>query len=102
MALFFFDIADHEVYTDLVGTEYTDGDAARVAAVAFAGNYLRDHTELIWDGRRATVHVRQGDGVVIFSVVMLAIDTPPRSTAQTPLTLVAPDAEPAPAAWAAP
>ena len=78
MTLFYFDIADHETYTDEIGSDFRDADAARAGAVVFAGDYLKDHPELIWDGRRATVHVRRTDGAVIFSVVMLTVDTPPR------------------------
>lgn len=58
MPRYFFNTDNHERDEDLEGTELAGPDAARVAAVMFAGEYLRDNPELVWDGRRFSVDVQ--------------------------------------------
>lgn len=74
MPRYFFDLADHQNDIDTSGTELQNADAARRQAVVFAGAYLRDHPELIWDGKEIRVIVRNSDDLTIFTVIVLAVD----------------------------
>lgn len=74
MPRYFFDLNDHERSPDETGTELPGLDAARVAAVKFAGDYLSDHPEIVWDGREQRVQVRQGNSNIVFTVIVLAVD----------------------------
>lgn len=74
MPRYYFDLADHENERDRTGTELADADAARKQAVIFAGAYLRDHPELIWDGKEIRVIVRNADDLVVFTVIALSVD----------------------------
>jgi hypothetical protein len=71
---FFFDLDDHEKSPDQEGTELASADAARVQGVVFAGAYLRDHPEIIWDGQEIRVIVRDENKSAIFSVIALSVD----------------------------
>jgi hypothetical protein len=74
MPRYFFDLADHENEPDDTGTELYDDNAARVAAIKFAGRYVEDTPDLIWDGKEIRVIARKEDRSVIFTVVVLAVD----------------------------
>lgn len=68
MPRYFFDFKNHLDDTDADGTEFAGVDEARVAAVIFAGAYLKDHPEFIWDGRRISLEVHERDRPVMFVV----------------------------------
>ncbi|WP_326522737.1 DUF6894 family protein [Sphingomonas sp.] len=74
MPRYYFDLSDHEQSTDRTGVEFRDADMARKHAVVFAGEYLRDHPELIWDGKEIRVIVRNEDDLVVFTVITLSVD----------------------------
>ena len=74
MPRYFFDLADHETSRDDTGTELADAGAARVQAVIFCGSYLRDHPELVWDGKELRIIVRDEDRRTIFTVIVLSVD----------------------------
>jgi hypothetical protein len=69
---YYFDLADHDDDEDDVGVELENADAARVEAVVFAGDYLRDNPGLVWDGTRFSVRVRDEDGRRLYSVEVSA------------------------------
>ena len=68
MPLFYFNLDDHVRDVDLEGTELADVAEARVAAIVFAGAYLRDNPGLITDGRDFRVEVADENGIVLFTV----------------------------------
>lgn len=72
MPIFHFNLADHEYSPDESGTELASVDVARIEAVIFAGAYLRDHPELVWDGRRFEVQVTDDDGQRVFTIAVEA------------------------------
>ena len=74
MPRYFFDLAGHENSIDKDGLELKNNDVARVQGVAFAGEYLRDHPELIWDGHEIRIHVLNEKREPMFVVVCLSID----------------------------
>jgi hypothetical protein len=74
MPLFFFDLAGHVRSPDDEGTRFPDVVAARIEAVRFAGDYLRDNNQLAWDGSETRVIVRDESNAVVFTLAILAID----------------------------
>ncbi|MES3153841.1 DUF6894 family protein [Sphingomonas faeni] len=74
MPRYFFDIDNHRHDVDEVGTDLESDDDARVQAVIFAGDYLRDHPDIVWDGSRFAVVVRDEADTVLLSVLVTATD----------------------------
>lgn len=58
MPRYFFNLDDHHREEDLEGTELAGPEAARIAAVVYAGECLRDNPAMLWDGSRFRVEVR--------------------------------------------
>jgi hypothetical protein len=79
MPRYFFNLDNHTLDEDHEGTILSDANEARVQAVVFAGDYLRDHPELVWDGSKFKVIVVDEVGTVLLNVVV---------TAATPATQV--------------
>ncbi len=74
MPRYFFDIDNHTHDADDEGTNLADDDEARVQAVIFAGDYLRDHPEIIWDGSRFSVAVRDENDAVLLTIAVTVED----------------------------
>lgn len=74
MKRYFFNIKNSETDIDHEGVELSSPDEARVAAVIFAGDYLRDDPELIWDGHRLCIEAVDENGVVLLRVDITAAD----------------------------
>ena len=75
MPRYFFNLDDHKLDEDHEGTVLPDANEARIQAVVFAGDYLRDHPEIVWDGTRFKVAVVDEAGTVLLNVVVTA-ETP--------------------------
>jgi len=74
MPLFHFNLADHVREPDIEGTELCDIAAARVEAIVFAGEYLRDNPAIINDGRDFRVEVTDDGGMPLFTVRLEMIE----------------------------
>ena len=72
MPLYFFNLEDHVRDVDDEGSEFPDLEQARVAGVVFAGEYLSDHPELIRDGRKFVVDVRDEADRPVIKITVLA------------------------------
>lgn len=76
MPRYFFHRTDGFVEHDDTGTVFKDVAEARVAAVIFAGETLRDKPDYVWQGQELRVEVTDEQGRLILTVVSLAIDAP--------------------------
>lgn len=74
MPRYFFDIDNHERYVDDEGTDLANADEARMQAVIFAGDYLREHPALVRNGSRFSVAVRDEGGTILLNVEVTASD----------------------------
>ena len=79
MPRYFFDIDNHERYVDEEGTELAGADEARIQAVIFAGDYLRENPHLVWDGGHLRVAVRDQTGAILLSVAVTTVDPADRA-----------------------
>lgn len=76
MPRYFFHTADGSRARDVDGTELPDHGAARKEAIMFAGSSLRDCPDLLWDGRDFRVEVTDEREMLLFTIIMLAVDAP--------------------------
>ena len=79
MQRYFFDITDGTREEDLIGSVFLSLEEARTQAIMFAGELLRDHSHMIWDGHDLKVEVANGERVPLFTIVMSAVSLFPGS-----------------------
>ena len=70
MPIYHFNLADGSYESDPDGTMLADLATARLEAVAFAGSYLRDYPDIIWEGHKFRVEVTDHAGADLFAVVV--------------------------------
>jgi hypothetical protein len=68
MPRYFFDLANHNNDVDDTGSELSHAAAARIEAVVFAGQYLSNNPEAVWDGSQFSVRVRNESDELLFIV----------------------------------
>ena len=76
MPRYFFATADGERSPDDQGTELPNHAAARVAAIKYAGAMMEKKPEVLWDGRDFRVEVTNEQGLMLFTIIALAINAP--------------------------
>lgn len=76
MPRYHFHSADGSRDPDPEGTELPDDAAAQLAAVQFAGEVLRDDPDKLWQAGQWRVEVTDDAGVLLWTVITLAIDAP--------------------------
>ncbi len=77
MPQYFFHTADDGRGSDVEGVDLPDHATARVEAIRYGGDLLQDRSpDNLWDGGELRVSVTDGDGRLLVTVIMLAIDTP--------------------------
>lgn len=74
MPLFHFNLADHVRDPDLEGTELGSAEEARIQAIIFAGEYLRDNPGLVEDGEVFRVEVTDAQSTALFTVQIELIE----------------------------
>ena len=74
MPRYFFHRVDGGFDADRIGTELRDIQDARIEAVAFAGETLRKHPDIIWAGHEMTIQVTNESGRRVFMVKISAHD----------------------------
>ena len=72
---YFFNEAGGLVVRDDVGFELPDHNAARIMAVKYASELLRDHPTIIWSGQDYRVEVSSETGL-LFTIVIVGVDAP--------------------------
>ncbi|WP_419828216.1 DUF6894 family protein [Sphingomonas sp.] len=78
MPRYFFHSADGERSYDEEGVELADDEAARNAAVGYAGEVLRYGGSELWDHGQWRVEVTDQEHQLLFTVITLAVDAPAR------------------------
>ena len=76
MALFFFNQAGAIYDPDVEGIELESISEARVEAVKFAAETLRDRPELAWQGEEYRVEVTDDKQLILFTFVAMGVDSP--------------------------
>ena len=76
MPLFFFNQAGAVYDPDVEGVELATISDARIQAVKFAGETLRDRPELAWLGDEYRVEVTDENQLILFTFVAMGVDSP--------------------------
>lgn len=73
---YFFNQAGVVYYPDNMGYELASHDEARIMAVRYASDVMRDHPTLVWHGEDFRIEVTDSDGLLLFTVVVVGVDAP--------------------------
>ena len=77
MPRYFFDIIDGEDFPDHQGSEYADLAAARIEAVRYSAEVLKEMPERFWNSEEWTMTVSDADKVTLFTLKFLAESAKP-------------------------
>ena len=72
MPRYFFDIVDGQDFPDLNGYEFADLAAARLEAVRYSAEVLREMPERFWNNEKWTMTVSNDDRTPLFTLKFLA------------------------------
>lgn len=76
MSRYFFDIKDGQDFPDLQGSEFADLAAARMEAVRYSAEVLREMPERFWNCEEWTMTVSDYNRNQLFTLKFLAQTTP--------------------------
>lgn len=76
MARYFFHTVDGGRDRDPEGIELPGLEAARNAAIRYAGDVLSDSPDVIWDGKGFRVEVTDEREQLLLTVITFAVDAP--------------------------
>lgn len=76
MPRFYFNVYDGKSGLDVIGTELPDWDAARVEALRFMGEIMRDNAPYILLDEDWRLEVTHSTGLILFQVALLMAKTP--------------------------
>jgi hypothetical protein len=76
MPRFFFHHTDGKFDPDNEGTEFPDLATARVEAVRYAAELVRDRPDEVWAGDTFRIEVSDEDNMLLYTVVILGLDAP--------------------------
>lgn len=80
MPRYFFDVKDGRDFPDLQGSEFADLAAARIEAVRFAGEILKEAPERFWHCEEWTMTVSDHQRQMLFTLKFLAQSSPSASS----------------------
>lgn len=73
---YFFNLAGAVYEADNQGHDFANLSDARIEAVKFAAQYLRDRPELVWLGEEFRVEVTGNDRQMLFTFIAVGVDAP--------------------------
>ena len=73
---YFFNERNGEFRPDYEGQEFANLAEARLEAVRYAGEVLRDHPTLVWTGQDFRIECTNGDKLLLFTVIVVGVDAP--------------------------
>jgi hypothetical protein len=71
---YFFNAANGHYDRDTEGTELESAAAARVMAVRYAADILRDHPTIVWVGEDFRIEVKDETGLMLFTIIIFGVD----------------------------
>lgn len=74
--LFFFNQAGAVYDPDVEGIELATISDARIEAVKFAAETLRDRPEIVWLGDEYRVEVTDENQLILFTIISFGVDAP--------------------------
>lgn len=76
MPIYHFNVHDGSDHPDSDGTELPNLEAARVHAVAYAGQLLIDHRETFWSAEEWKMVVTDANGLTLLTLMFIGVEAP--------------------------
>lgn len=76
MPRYFFHDVEGRRQRDMEGSYLPNIEAARIEAIAYAGQVLKDRPDKVWAGGQWRVEVADEEGRLLFTLVTVAVDAP--------------------------
>lgn len=76
MPRYFFNVIDGISIPDDTGTELTDLHQARLQAVRYSGELLKDHPDAFWIQNEWRIEITDLNGLVLFAIHISAVQAP--------------------------
>ena len=73
---YFFNQLNGQVKVDDQGLEFASIRDARIEAVRYAGEVIKDHPTLVWTGGDFRIEVTDENALLLFTVVVVGVDAP--------------------------
>ena len=83
MSRYYFDIIDGQDLPDLQGSEWPDIAAARIEAVRYSAEVLKEMPERFWNAEAWTMTVSSSEKIPLFTLKFLAENIPPLLAEET-------------------
>jgi len=84
MPRYYFDIVDGQNLPDALGSEHADLDAARIEAIRYSGEVLREMPERFWNAEEWTMTVSDARRAALFTLKFLAEPAAPIDSEAAP------------------
>ena len=76
MSRFFFNEIEGEFKPDDQGVELASLDDARLEAVRYAAEVLRDRPSIVWEGDEYRIEVTNAEHLLLFTLIVVGLDAP--------------------------
>ena len=76
MPRFHFNVRDGVSIPDTTGKELSDLYAARLEAVRYSGELLRDHPDAFWVQNEWRIEITDASGLILFAIFISAVEAP--------------------------
>ena len=73
---YFFNERNDDLKVDDDGLELASIKEARIEAVRYAGEVLRDHPTLVWTGDDFRIEVTDKTKLLLFTIIVVGVDAP--------------------------
>ncbi|MFC7537505.1 DUF6894 family protein [Sphingomonas sp. GCM10030256] len=74
MARYFFNIVEDGHKVDVIGADYPDAQMARMEAVRFVGQVLKEEPERVWNGAEIRIEATDVWDTVLFTILIAGVD----------------------------
>jgi len=74
MARYFFKVVEDGHKVDQIGTEFPSAEVARMEAVRFAADLLKDEPERVWKGAELRIEATDQWETVLFTLIIAGVD----------------------------
>jgi hypothetical protein len=74
MARYFFNLVEDGHKVDSIGADFPNAEMARMEAIRFAGQMLKDEPERVWKGAEIRIEATDTWGSILFTLLISGVD----------------------------
>jgi hypothetical protein len=74
VARYFFNIVEDDHKVDAIGADYANAEVARMEAVRFAAEMLKNEPQRVWRGAELRIEATDTWGTVLFTLIIAGVD----------------------------